>query len=159
MLTTSDLVVEVYCPSMLRYPNFRLEMRDSTFLDENLPSMMQDPLITASSLALASRLHDKSTSRKMLWYYGKAVYLLHQRLACGDPVLTKTILLTLIHLMAVEVQFPAQGQRLETDYSQALCEKLGSPLRHFAIMRHLVQSRPSTDSSSLSGYINAHFNS
>lgn len=125
MLTAVGLVVEVYCPSMLRHPNFRLDMRDSAFLDNNLPGMMQDPLITASSLALASRLHDKSMSRKMLWYYGKAVCLLQQRLAHVNSVLTNPVLLSLIHLMAVEVQSSGRGQRLKTDHTRLFVKSSG----------------------------------
>jgi hypothetical protein len=90
---------------MLRHPTFRLESRDSVFLDANLPIMMQDPLVTASSLAFALRLHDRSSNRKVVGYYRKALVLLRTRLESGEANSTNAILVTLVHLMAVEVRF------------------------------------------------------
>ncbi|OAP58297.1 hypothetical protein AYL99_07387 [Fonsecaea erecta] len=142
-LTTIQFFVEVYCPSMLRHPTFRLASRDSVFISANLSAMMQDPLITATSLAFAVRMQDKGQSRKACGYYRKALVLLHNRLESNDGTSTDAILLSFIHLMAVE----------------ALSEELGSPLQHLGAMRRLIQIRGELRSSGLQGYIKNHIRS
>ncbi|KIW73863.1 hypothetical protein PV04_01948 [Phialophora macrospora] len=136
--------IEVYSPSMLRHPSFRLESRDSIFLETNLPVMMQDPLITTSSLAFAMRMHDRGLSRKVLGYYRKALVLLRTRLESGEVNSTNAILLSLIHLMAVE----------------ALCEQLGSPIHHLGAIHRLIRFCGDLASTAgLQGYIKAHIRS
>ncbi|KIY00468.1 uncharacterized protein Z520_04153 [Fonsecaea multimorphosa CBS 102226] len=142
-LATIQFFVEIYCPSMLRHPTFRLKSRDSVFMSANLSGMMQDPLITASSLALAIRIHDKGRSRKVVGYYRKALVLLQKRLKSDDRNSTNAILLSLIHLMAVE----------------SLSEDLGSPLHHLGAMRRMIQIRGELRSSGLQGYIKDHIRS
>ncbi|OAG40305.1 hypothetical protein AYO21_05396 [Fonsecaea monophora] len=142
-LATIQFFVELYCPSMLRYPTFRLESRDSKFIGTNLSAMMQDPLITAAGLAFASRIHDKRQSRKVVGYYWKALVLLRNRLESDPPDSTDAILLSLIYLMAVE----------------ALSEDLGSPLQHLGVMHRMIQMRGELRSTGLQGYIKAHIRS
>ncbi|KAH0843611.1 hypothetical protein FOPE_08828 [Fonsecaea pedrosoi] len=142
-LATIQFFVELYCPSMLRYPTFRLESRDSKFIGTNLSAMMQDPLITAAGLAFASRIHDKRQSRKVVGYYWKALVLLRNRLESDPPNSTDAILLSLIYLMAVE----------------ALSEDLGSPLQHLGVMHRMIQMRGELRSTGLQGYIKAHIRS
>ncbi|KIW96177.1 uncharacterized protein Z519_03244 [Cladophialophora bantiana CBS 173.52] len=142
-LAAIQFFVEVYCPPMLRYPTFRLQGRDSAFLDINLPAMMQDPLITATSLAFALRMHDKRLSRKVLGYYRRGLVLLRKRLESNDPTSSNAILLSLIYLMAVE----------------SLSEGLGSPLQHLGAMRRMIQIRGELRDSGLQGYIKAHIRS
>ncbi|KIW24742.1 hypothetical protein, variant [Cladophialophora immunda] len=142
-LATIQFFVEIYCPSMLRHPTFRLESRDSVFISTNLSAMMQDPLITATSLAFAVRIHDKRQSRKAVGYYRKALVLLRKRLESNDRSSTDAIMLSLIHLMAVE----------------ALSEDLGSPLQHLGAMHRMIQMRGELRSSGLQGYIKAHIRS
>ena len=99
---------------MLRYPSYRLEKRDSAFLDANLPDMMQDPLLVASSLILALRIYHRKPSREMLSYYGNTLTLLQARVQSHERTSMHTIFLSIIHLMVVEVRMLPQAKQSET---------------------------------------------
>lgn len=91
---------------MLRHPLLRLRSRDAAFLKDNLATMLQDPLVTASSLALVTRIYEKTMSRKAVGHYSRSILLLKKSLQSKASGSSDAVLLSLIHLMAVEVWRP-----------------------------------------------------
>jgi hypothetical protein len=98
-------VIEVYCPSMLRYPKFLLRGRDSSFMNGCISSIMQDPLTTAASLAMAVHIRDKGLRGNAVGLYYRALFLLRRRLSSPklEDLTSNSVLLSIIFLMSIEV--------------------------------------------------------
>lgn len=142
---------------MLRYPRFLLRGRDSSFMNGCISSIMQDPLTTAASLAMAVHIRDKGLRGDALGLYYRALFLLRRRLSSPklEDATSNSVLLSIIFLMSIEVSPPFSSCKSGSNLSQSLSHNYLSPRQHLKGVHRIIDLRGGLEPEGLSGYIKA----